>query len=350
MAVSQRLKACTDERSLAFKGILETIPPTEPCVFLFSRPRLLSLALFAALGGVCLQAAADEENSDRTNSGARLLIPEQSSLPSPSLLDRLLGSDLPRGRLQRPVQRSGDPARALQLAPAQPGLALLCDRAVGGSLGLDRQCLLARLEIEGGELPGYGRGAGLQGAWFIEQAGVDLSFGLSWLSVEQPQRSAGVDTPLIGMPGLFELSPLRLNIPTLEINTRALQLGARLRFGDSGWLKLEGQQLRSSGQTVDLWGQTVPVIDSDALRLSAGYGAFSGALTGRVIELQGQPGTLNSLDLGISWRTPWRGEFSVGATQYWSRGDTRAWPLRELPPAVDESSARVPYVRYQQDL
>lgn len=319
-------------------------------MFLSSRPRALACALGLALASPCAPALAEGEHSVPGMEGAGLLMPEQATEASPSLLDRFLGVGTSGGRVQRPVRRSGDPARALQLAPSQPGLALLCDRAVGGAFGLNRQCLLARLEIEGGELPGYGRGAGLQGAWFIEQAGVDLSFGLSWLSVDQPQRSAGVDTPLIGLPGLLELSPLRLNIPTLEINARAVQLGARLRFGDSGWLKLEGQQLRSSGQTVDLWGQTVPVIDSDALRLSAGYGAFSGALTGRVIELQGQPGTLNSLDLGISWRTPWRGELSVGATQYWSRGDTRTWPLRELPPAAEESSARVPYVRYQQDL
>jgi hypothetical protein len=323
-------------------------------VFLSKRPRLLSSALFAALGLLCAAAPAHMAVAAEPTPAAQLLLPEEAPNANPSLLDRLLGADSPRGRLQRPRPAASDPSQAIRLPPVQPGLALLCERAVGGTLGIDRQCLLARLELDAGELPGYGRGAGLKGAWFIEQAGVDLSFGLSWLSVDQPQRSDAAcmppDSALIGLPSLFELSPLRLNIPTLEIDARAVQLGARLRFGSSGWLKLEGQQLRSSGQTVDLWGRAIPVIDSEALRLSAGYGAFSGALTGRIIELDGQPGSVSSLDLGLSWRTPWRGELSVGATQYWSRGDTRAWPLRELPPASEESSARVPYVRYQQDL
>jgi len=312
-----------------------------------------SLAISLILGCLPVRVSALEPSQalPAAESEASLLLLREDAASSPAgLLDRLLGVNASTSRMQRPVSSGRTAFEALSLAPAQPGLALLCNRGSVGALGFTRQCLLARLEVDAGHLPGYGSGAGLSGAWFIEQAGVDLSFGLSWLSVEQPQRLAGSSSRLIGLPELMDLTPLQLNLPAADRQAGALQIGARLDLGQQGWLRIDAQALRSRGQVIDLWGTSVPVIDSDALRLSLGSGAFSGAMTGRVIELQGLPGVVNSLDLGVSWRTPWRGELSVGTTQYWSRGDTSTWPLRELPPAAEESSGRVPYVRYHQDL
>ena len=317
---------------------------------------LLVAGLLAGLG-VASSVRADQALAPNESAASELLLRDEASVATPSLLDRLLGSGVGTSLRRRVTGVTGvtnaSPRvgmEAISLTPLQPGLALLCDRGGAGALGLHQQCMLARLELDGSSLPGYGRGAGLNGAWFIDSAGLDLSFGLSWLSVEQPQRFDSTRGNLIGLPGLMDLSPLQITVPGVTLQARVALLGGTLNVGENGWLRLEAQSLRGDQPATRLWAQPLPVIDSDALRLSAGAGAFSGALTGRVIELQGSTGLLNSLDLGVSWRTPWRGELTVGATQYWSRGNTSDWPLRELPPAVEESSARVPYVRYHQDL
>ena len=76
---------------------------------------------------------------------------------------------------------------------------------------------------------------------------------------------------------------------------------------------------------------------------------FSGQLTGRLVELPHGASPWRSLDIGLSWRTPWRGELSLGARNVLGRPDTSRWPLADLP-AIEDPSERVPYVRYQQDL
>lgn len=311
----------------------------------------LTLGSLFACGGV--GAAERALPASDASSAKGLLLPESgSSSASDSLLDRLLGVAGALGRsAQRPVRSTEqtDGMRSLGLSPSTPGLAILCARGDAGALGFSEQCMLARLEVDAAALPGYGSGVGVSGAWFIERAGIDVNYGLAWLSVEKPQR-LGTEAGRFGaQPGLSEVTPLHMALPGGGADARLLRLGAQITVGEDGWLRIEGQNLRSQGRTVDLWGTPVPVYESDALQLSAGHGAFSSSLTARVTELRGAPGLLNSLDLGISWRTPWRGELTVGATQYWTRGDIGAWPLRELPPA-DEGRGRVPYVRYQQDL
>ena len=65
-----------------------------------------------------------------------------------------------------------------------------------------------------------------------------------------------------------------------------------------------------------------------------------------VLHFRNRPQDLpwTALDLGVSWRTPWRGEISVGAQNLWSA------PLDAAPRDVDPSQARTPYIQYRQDL
>ena len=51
-----------------------------------------------------------------------------------------------------------------------------------------------------------------------------------------------------------------------------------------------------------------------------------------------------ALDLGVSWRTPWRAEISVGAQNLWSA------PMDAPRDTTDPSQARTPYIQYRQDL
>jgi hypothetical protein len=95
-----------------------------------------------------------------------------------------------------------------------------------------------------------------------------------------------------------------------------------------------------------------PSLNQAALSLGLHRGDFSGLIVGRVLgpadAISGGQ-HWSSLDLGISWRSPWRGIFSVGAQNIWSSGSLPAL----TDPAtheVDPNQARVPYVQYHQDL
>lgn len=92
-------------------------------------------------------------------------------------------------------------------------------------------------------------------------------------------------------------------------------------------------------------------VDQLALQLGLSYGRFSGGLTGRVVRPAGATdgsSDFTGLDLGISWRMPWSGELSFGARNLISRGSEGLSPNPES--ALDEATARTPYVRYKQDL
>jgi hypothetical protein len=94
-------------------------------------------------------------------------------------------------------------------------------------------------------------------------------------------------------------------------------------------------------------------LDQKALSFGVDHGTLSGMLVGRTMEPQiGAPGASltpdrhwNSIDLGVTWRLPWRGQLSVGAQNLWSSGTSANTPVGPEP---DQS--RTPYVQYHQDL
>ena len=76
-----------------------------------------------------------------------------------------------------------------------------------------------------------------------------------------------------------------------------------------------------------------------------GYGAFSANVIGRVVDVPGQPEKWEGLGLGLTWRTPWSGQLTVGAENVISRGKNPFAPNNE-----SNSDGTIPYVRYEQDL
>lgn len=86
--------------------------------------------------------------------------------------------------------------------------------------------------------------------------------------------------------------------------------------------------------------------NSKSVSVGAGLGAFGANIVGRVVESPEQPTTRwQGLDLGLTWRTPWSGQLSVGAENVVTRGKN---PF--LPGNADKVDGTVPYVRYEQDL
>ncbi|MEP6897354.1 MAG: hypothetical protein ABI870_02375 [Rhodanobacter sp.] len=96
----------------------------------------------------------------------------------------------------------------------------------------------------------------------------------------------------------------------------------------------------------------INTLDQKALSFGVDHGPLSGTLVGRTMQPQaGVPGGFtadrrwNSIDLGVTWRLPWRGSLSVGAQNLWSSGTPANTPVGPEP---DQS--RTPYVQYHQDL
>ncbi len=84
---------------------------------------------------------------------------------------------------------------------------------------------------------------------------------------------------------------------------------------------------------------------SKSLSVGGGYGPFSANIVGRVVDVPGQPGKLEGLGVGLTWRTPWSGQLTLGAENVVTRGKN---PFSTTGEAANEGT--VPYVRYEQDL
>lgn len=178
--------------------------------------------------------------------------------------------------------------------------------------------------------------------------GPDLSFGLSWLNVENLPLLSGfaanaspIDLALVDMPGLVDY---RLD-SSRQVNARGVwQLGQDKIIDLSATL--------GRAKVSPIWyGLANSGLDLDQASLGLGLasGSLRGSIVGRIssIDVPGQIGARrwSGLDLGVSWRTPWRGEVTVGAQNVWSAQLDAAAP-RE----ADPSQARMPYVQYRQDL
>lgn len=83
----------------------------------------------------------------------------------------------------------------------------------------------------------------------------------------------------------------------------------------------------------------------NSVSVGARYGAFAANVIGRVVDTPSQPGHWEGLGLGLTWRTPWSGQLTVGADNVVTRGKN---PFS--PGNTDKEEGTVPYVRYEQDL
>jgi hypothetical protein len=84
---------------------------------------------------------------------------------------------------------------------------------------------------------------------------------------------------------------------------------------------------------------------SRELNLGGGIGSFGVNIIGEVVDTPGSD-KWEGLSLGLSWRTPWSGQLTVGADNLVTRGKN---PFSPRTSNGDEEGA-VPYVRYEQDL
>ncbi|HWT16135.1 MAG TPA: hypothetical protein VN581_10155 [Patescibacteria group bacterium] len=214
-----------------------------------------------------------------------------------------------------------------------------------GALG--RDCLMqGTVQLE---LPGRVATAATGAQWRGERIDLSLAYGFSWWT---PNPSEHQGAPYVTSQDLSLASGLGAQplLPGMSGEAQGVGVNSQWRLTAESAVQLNAalNQLRLRN------GGTAPALDLQQATLGVGmnYGPFSGKVTGRVNRLSEQPGYPNSywsgIDIGVSWRTPWRGELTVGARNLVSKSEAN-----EPTPAarnLSETSARTPYVRYKQDL
>lgn len=292
-----------------------------------------------------------EAGSNELQLEAVWLLDREPAAASP--LERLMGPFQAPGSERRVVTGAGRASAtpqfgaSLSLERGTAAMALLCRSGVAlSSLGaLSEHCLLAEIGSGDPFLDSLVQSRQVELGWRDPVIGLDLSFGLFWLRG---------DTGAFSHPLGAWSEPSRFPPQAASLSGAQLSLARRFDLGDDLRLVLGGRVARQSWQGPGLPGS----FEADLIDIGLGLerGALSGALTGRQVRDEGLGLTWRALDLGVSWRTPWHGQLSVGARNLLGRSE-EANPLMPRPGFASDpllleepSQGRVPYVRYQQDL
>ena len=208
---------------------------------------------------------------------------------------------------------------------AGDSLALLCDRRNGISSNMGQlasNCVLAAVD---GDKPGSGSR--------YSSTGFSLSRGTGKVGVSV---GSGRDT----LPAW--ISPGQAGGARYEQND--FSLFAEKSISRDGFVSVGGTVARARlvpasampQEYADQW-------NTRSLSIGGGVGAFGANIVGRVVNVPGESDVWQGLGLGLTWRTPWSGQLSVGAENVITRGKN---PFANS----EQDEGTVPYVRYQQDL
>ena len=204
-------------------------------------------------------------------------------------------------------------------------LALVCDRGNGLATAIGQlasNCVLASLDSDG---TGNGSRRSIAGA-SLSRAGSKLGVSLG----------SGRDA----LPAW--LSP---NQSPSKVESSDFSLFAEKNIGREAVISVGGTVARA---------RLVPAADvphladqwnTRSVSVGGGIGSFGANIVGRVVNVPGESDVWKGVGLGLTWRTPWSGQLSVGADNLSTRGKN---PFSAAGNKDDEGT--VPYVRYQQDL
>ncbi len=202
-------------------------------------------------------------------------------------------------------------------------LGLVCDRRNGlaTAIGnLANHCMLATLDNDGSDRQ--------------LSAGASLTRGGNRLGLS---LGSGRET----LPAW--LSP---NTRPAKVDQNSLTLYGQKNIGREATVSIGGTLARARlipaddipSEVADRW-------TTKTFTVGAGFGNFGANIIGRVVDTPGVPGQWSGLGLGLTWRTPWSGQLTVGAENVVTRGKNPFAPSNS-----DQDEGTVPYVRYEQDL
>jgi hypothetical protein len=205
-------------------------------------------------------------------------------------------------------------------------LALLCNRRTGvaGGLGsLPNNCMLATL----------GDGLDDNGSRRISaNTALNRNGGKLGVSV-----GTGHDT----MPAW--LTPGAAGGSRVDIND--LTVFGQKNVGRQGFVSIAGTVAKARLASPNEFPSLADRWSSKSVSVGGGIGPFGASIVGHVVDTPGQP-RWEGLGLGLTWRTPWSGQLTVGADNVVTRGKN---PFSTVADGSAEEGT-VPYVRYEQDL
>lgn len=278
------------------------------------------VALALASGSAFAQSA----NSGRNGTKVVPILNKDSGKLEAVLLLEPATSGVGTGARWRFGQTTLEATYGLQSGDA---LALLCDRHGGlaPSMGqLASNCVLAALEPDR-------PGAALSRR---STAGLALSRGANRVGVT---FGSGQDVlPSWVDPGQFGGARFTQN---------DFSLFAQRSISREGFVSVGGTVARARLVPASDVPRLADQWNSRSISIGGGYGDFSANIVGRVVNVPGDSAVWKGLGLGITWRTPWNGQLTVGADHVVTRGNN---PFSAKGGDTEEGT--VPYVRYQQDL
>ncbi|WP_242111642.1 hypothetical protein [Luteimonas aquatica] len=275
------------------------------------------LALGAATGAHAQEKAADKRNDN----SAVLPIWDNTS---GKLQAYLLLEPTSKSQTGARWHFGGNTLDAAIGLDAGDSLGLLCDRRNGltsavGSLAASN-CMLATLNDDGSRRTSATAAIGRDGGRLGLTAGTGRDTLPAWLSGGRGAAQVDVnDLTVFAQKNIG--SETVVQIAGTIAKARILSPAEASNFGIS-----------------DQWS-------TRTLSIGGGYGAFSANIIGRVVDTPGQP-KFEGLGLGLTWRTPWSGQLTVGADNLVTRGKNPFSPSTDSK----QDEGAVPYVRYEQDL
>ena len=208
-------------------------------------------------------------------------------------------------------------------------LALLCDRRNGISSAIGQlasNCVLAALD--GDNKPGAGANTSRHGT-----AAASLS------------RNGGKVGVAVGSGRATMPAWLSPNQSAAKVDTNDFSLFAEKSIGREGFVSVGGTVARARLVPATDVPRLADEWNTRSLSVGGGFGAFGANIVGRVVNVPGESEVFKGLGLGLTWRTPWSGELTVGADNVVTSGRN---PFSTT--IGKDAEGTVPYVRYQQDL
>lgn len=202
-------------------------------------------------------------------------------------------------------------------------LALICDRQTGMSSAIGQladNCVMATLD-----------GNNASGGSRHSSAGASISRGGGKVGV-------AVGRALDSLPAW--LSP---NQRGGKVESSDFSLLAEKNIGREAFVSVGGTVARARLVPASDVPQLADQWNTRSLSIGGGFGSFGANIVGRVVNVPGESNVWKGLGLGLTWRTPWSGQLSVGADNVVTRGKN---PFS----TTNQDDGTVPYVRYQQDL